>query len=249
MTTASELMPMESTAERWETAVVDGNLERLQPAERLELVRRICEATGLTLESQPFQYLRLSGKLVLYARRDATDQLRRVHRVSVAIVSRETTDGVHVVTARATMPDGRTDESTGAVPVKGLQGDAIANALMKAETKAKRRVTLSICGLGMLDESEVESIPGAAPEPLALPAPTTPTAPTAPAERKAGVKALAEMARLGREAGVDAAFWLGVKEHYGVKASADLTAVQAANVIADLQMMIEERTAIQGEGK
>jgi hypothetical protein len=244
---ASELMPMESTAERWETAVVDGNLERLQPAERLELVRRICEATGLTLESQPFQYLRLSGKLVLYARRDATDQLRRVHRVSVAIVSRETTDGVHVVTARATMPDGRTDESTGAVPVKGLQGDALANALMKAETKSKRRVTLSICGLGMLDESEVESIPGAAPEPLALPAPVQ--APTTPAERKAGVKALAEMARLGREAGVDSAFWLGIKSHYNVKQSADLTAVQAANVIADLQMMIEEREAIQGEGK
>ena len=244
---ASELMPMESTAERWETAIVDGNLERLQPAERLELVRRICDATGLTLESQPFQYLRLSGKLVLYARRDATDQLRRVHRVSVSIVSRETTDGVHVVTARATMPDGRTDESTGAVPVKGLQGDALANALMKAETKAKRRVTLSICGLGMLDESEVESIPGAAVEPLALPAPVA-AAPAA-AERKAGVKALAEMARLGREAGVDARFWLGVKEHYGVKASADLTAAQAANVIADLQMMIEEREAIQGEGK
>lgn len=246
---ASELMPIESTAERWETAVVDGNLERLQPAERLELVRRICDATGLTLESQPFQYLRLSGKLVLYARRDATDQLRRVHRVSVSIVSRETADGVHVVTARATMPDGRTDESTGAVPTKGLQGDALANSLMKAETKAKRRVTLSICGLGMLDESEVETIPGAAVEPLALPAPVAAAPKAAPAERKAGVKTLAEMARLGREAGVDARFWLGVKEHYGVTASADLTAAQAANVIADLQMMIEEREAIQGEGK
>ena len=30
---------------------------------------------------------------------------------------------------------------------------------MKAETKAKRRVTLSICGLGMLDETEVETVP------------------------------------------------------------------------------------------
>jgi hypothetical protein len=30
--------------------------------------------------------------------------------------------------------------------------------MMKAETKAKRRVTLSICSLGMLDESEVASI-------------------------------------------------------------------------------------------
>ena len=36
--------------------------------------------------------------------------------------------------------------------------NALANAIMKAETKAKRRVTLSICGLGMLDETELETI-------------------------------------------------------------------------------------------
>jgi hypothetical protein len=50
--------------------------------------------------------------------------------------------------------------------VKGLSGEALANALMKAETKAKRRATLSICGLGMLDETEVEDVPG-----VRLPAP------------------------------------------------------------------------------
>lgn len=54
------------------------------------------------------------------------------------------------------MPDGRTDESIGAVPIKGLQGEAMAIALMKGETKAKRRVALSICGLGFIDESEIE---------------------------------------------------------------------------------------------
>ncbi len=37
-------------------------------------------------------------------------------------------------------------------------------------TKAKRRVTLSICGLGWLDETEVESIPASAKRP-APPAP------------------------------------------------------------------------------
>ena len=40
-----------------------------------------------------------------------------------------------------------------------LKGEAHANAVLKAVTKAKRRVTLSICGLGWLDETEVESIP------------------------------------------------------------------------------------------
>ena len=37
---------------------------------------------------------------------------------------------------------------------------------MKAETKSKRRVTLSLVGLSTLDESEVESIPGAQPVPV-----------------------------------------------------------------------------------
>ena len=36
--------------------------------------------------------------------------------------------------------------------------------MMKAETKAKRRVTLSICGLGVLDETEVENVPHQAPQ-------------------------------------------------------------------------------------
>jgi hypothetical protein len=40
-------------------------------------------------------------------------------------------------------------------------GEALEIAFLKAETKSKRRVTLSICGLGMLDETEVETIPGA----------------------------------------------------------------------------------------
>ncbi len=47
------------------------------------------------------------------------------------------------------------------MPIEGLKGEARANAIMKCVTKAKRRVTLSICGLGMLDETEVDSIPTA----------------------------------------------------------------------------------------
>jgi len=64
------------------------------------------------------------------------------------------------------MPDGRSDESIGAVALGSLKGEAYANAIMKAETKAKRRVTLSVCGLGMLDENEVETIPDARPVPV-----------------------------------------------------------------------------------
>jgi hypothetical protein len=66
----------------------------------------------------------------------------------------------------------------GAVAIAGLKGEALANALMKAETKAKRRVTLSISGLGMLDETEAEDLPGA--QRVALPDYTPPPAKEAP---------------------------------------------------------------------
>src|SRR5690606_25662498 len=44
------------------------------------------------------------------------------------------------------------------IPLGALKGEALANLRMKAVTKAKRRVTLSICGLGILDESELDTL-------------------------------------------------------------------------------------------
>ena len=67
------------------------------------------------------------------------------------------------MTAYARDKEGREDSSTGAVSIASLKGEALANAIMKAETKSKRRVTLSLCGLGMLDETEVASVPAAKP--------------------------------------------------------------------------------------
>lgn len=141
-----------------EQALIGGDLSRLDTNQRLNLYKSTCESLGLNPLTKPFEYITLNGKLTLYARRDCTDQLRKLNRVSVMVVAREKIDDIFTVCARATTPDGRTDESIGAVNVSGLRGDNLANAFMKAETKAKRRVTLSICGLGFLDESEVETI-------------------------------------------------------------------------------------------
>jgi hypothetical protein len=49
------------------------------------------------------------------------------------------------------------------VSIAGLRGEALGNAMMKCLTKGKRRVTMSICGLGILEESETDTIPHAAP--------------------------------------------------------------------------------------
>lgn len=136
--------------------VLDGDLSGLSDQQLSTYYIEMCRSLDLNHLTRPFSLLKLNGKLIWYANKDCSDQLRKRDRVSVSIVSREEVAGVLIVTARATMPDGRTDESVGALPIDKLSGEARANALMKCETKAKRRVTLSICGLGMLDESEIE---------------------------------------------------------------------------------------------
>jgi hypothetical protein len=148
-----------------ESVLLGGDLSRLTPEQRIAYYNRVCESLGLNPLTQPFAYLRLNGKEILYAKKDATEQLRMRHGISIDPKSftREVIEGVYVVTAPASTPEGRTDVSTGAVAIEGLKGENRANAMMKAETKAKRRVTLSICGLGMLDETEIESIPQAQP--------------------------------------------------------------------------------------
>lgn len=180
----TELTTVDSTpAALLEKVLVRGDLSTLSAAERLEFYQRTCDSLRLNMLTRPFAYITLNGKLTLYATRDATDQLRANNNVSVQITSRERLDEVYVVTARATLPNGRTDESIGAVSIAGLKGDALANAIMKAETKSKRRVTLSIVGLGMLDETETETIPGARPvhvdlatgEIVGQPAPASPS--------------------------------------------------------------------------
>lgn len=155
--------------EKAERLLIAGDLGALSADERVSYYKAVCDSVGLNPLTQPFEYITLNGKLKLYAKRDATDQLRKIHGVSIRIISREVVEDCYVVTAQAMDRSGRTDESIGAVILGKLVGEARANALMKAETKSKRRVTLSICGLGMLDETEVETISGARFEPLQLP--------------------------------------------------------------------------------
>ena len=154
------LMPRETVdASTVERVLIHGDLKQLTPAQKVSYYNAVCESVGLNPLTQPFQYLVLNGREILYALRAATEQLRQIHSVSIQIMAREVMEDCYVVTARATLPSGRQDENIGAVPIANLKGEARANAMMKAETKAKRRVTLAICGLGMLDETEVETIP------------------------------------------------------------------------------------------
>ena len=137
-----------------------GDVKGLNPTEKVQYYAHLCQRVGLDPATQPFKLMNLNGKEVFYLDRSGAQQLNRIHQISHAITSRDFVNGCYVVTARASIGQRFTD-SLGSVACDGLKGEAFANATMKAETKAKRRATLDLVGLGMLDEMEVETIPNA----------------------------------------------------------------------------------------
>ena len=187
--------------------VLKGDVGGLQPAEKVQYYNHICERIGLDPATQPFQLLNLSGKQVMYATKSAAEQLTKIYGISHEIKDRTTINDVHIVYVRATeVKTGRFEDSSGAVSIGGLKADALCNALMKAETKAKRRSTLSLLGLGMLDETEVETIPNAQPIALVEADPivnATPAEAKAIADRELGTRKLAwedeVMPKLGKK--------------------------------------------------
>ena len=143
-----------------EKCLLDGDLSGLSDDQRASYYNQVCETVGLNPLTQPFQYIILNGKLKMYALKGATDQLRRIYNISCEVKNTEKIEDLLVITVKATNnSNGRVDEDMGFAKISGLKGDMLGNAMCKAVTKAKRRVTLSMCGLGMLDEEEIASIP------------------------------------------------------------------------------------------
>ena len=167
-----------------ERASVLNDLSGFTAKDRMKYYMRVCETLGLNPLTGPFAYITLNGELKLYAKKDATDQLRRIYQISVKVTDRSVDDGIYTVSVQTSDPSGREDEDIGAVVMiypqhyweydnrskqrvrkahpkagKLFEGEDKANAMMKATTKAKRRATLSHCGLGFLDESEIVDIP------------------------------------------------------------------------------------------
>jgi hypothetical protein len=120
----SEDAPRAIPPEVMEKVVIGGDLSELNAAQRADYYTAVCRSLGLNPLTQPCEFLILNGKLRLYALRDCTDPLRRLHGISIYITNRERMGDIYIVTARAKDRTGREDESTGAVPLGNLKGDA-----------------------------------------------------------------------------------------------------------------------------
>src|SRR5258708_7354276 len=143
--------------------VVTGNLDELTQEQRTIHYMNVCEAMGIDHRTHPLEYLHVDDpnggrRVILYSLKKCTDQLGVVRKIKITRLTREITEDMVTFTAEAMDKDGQADISTGSVTTKGKKGAELANASMAAETKAKRRVTLSISGSGLLDETEIADI-------------------------------------------------------------------------------------------
>lgn len=135
-----------------------GDLAQLSNEQRVGHYLRVCRSLGLNPLSRPFDWILFKDpdgteRMTLYPNQSCAAQLRRQHQIRVEVTRREAVGEMFVVEVKGTTPDGREDFASKYVPLTNkygrLQGQQYANALMKAETSAKRRLTLSMVGLAL----------------------------------------------------------------------------------------------------
>ena len=187
---------------------ITGGIDLLTEDEVDRILDRIAQRLGIDqlLTNRGVQtILTRENRRVIYITAKATDALAAMHRIEHETIEKPTFcdfDGVKFFTARvrATHTDAclvcsrgrRPAESTGTVPFpRSRDPQDIANAHMHSETKARRRSTLVVLGIGFVDESELDGLMSAAngsaqreiasvsTRPVSAPAPASDPEPTA----------------------------------------------------------------------
>jgi hypothetical protein len=136
------------------------NLDGMTKEQIDQYLRDISEHLGIDPDLNAFDVIRMDNRLQVYARRGTTDMLRE--SMDIDVTSIDLLDIPGSATFRATGRKGhaasnlsRQEIAIGSCAIAGLTGQKLSDAIMTAETRAGRRLTLKFTGLGILDVSEV----------------------------------------------------------------------------------------------
>jgi hypothetical protein len=142
-----------------ERLVVNNDLSRLNPQERLQWYQAKCRIYGLDWRLAPFDYLALKTGLKLYLNALGADMLRKSQKISITEAHWEFIEALCVATVVGQTPDGRVDREIGVVSLRGVPPDGLADLPMKALTKAKRRLVISMGAMGTDEDIEMGNPP------------------------------------------------------------------------------------------
>jgi hypothetical protein len=136
------------------------DVESLNEQQRQDYIKNVCNHMGVPPELNLVMLTYLDEnegprRLVAYAKRGATEIIRNNRGIHVTDLRQERIGGSVVWTATGKDNTGRQEMSSGAKYIDGLIGKDLDDAIMTAQTRACRRMTLQFVGAGVLDESEV----------------------------------------------------------------------------------------------
>jgi len=143
-------------------ALLQMDVGKLTAEQANQYLWHFAKRQGLDPTTKPFDIIKTKdGRKVLYANKGAAEQIRRIDGLKLEILysgplplGDKVDENIFCVKVRCTDREGRSDEDLGTVFLPPGGTDR-ADAIMKCTTKAKRRVTYSMRGLGMPDETEV----------------------------------------------------------------------------------------------
>jgi hypothetical protein len=140
-----------------EHVLATGDYSQLTNAQRAAIVLETCARYGVDPLFRPFDWIEFYDpetklkKLTLYPKATLTDLLSRSHRIRIRTVEEKMVGSLFKVVLEGTMPDGRTETNVAYLDMADrdghpLRGQRYGNALMKARTKAKRRLVFGMLG-------------------------------------------------------------------------------------------------------
>ena len=133
--------------------IVKNDIGQMSDEERVEHYANICKMLGLNPLTSPLGYFNFDGRVQLYAKREATEQLRALYGISCEILDRQWVappdsdrKTIYMVSVRATR-NGRIDDASGAVSMiakrrnrssgnvekQALTEEEVANAMLRCE--------------------------------------------------------------------------------------------------------------------
>jgi hypothetical protein len=224
----------------------------------LRYIYTFCERVGVSPLAVPFSLMKTQRGMQLVANRNFYDAVANKYCVSRECVSEGFFEGtkLYYTRYRATTPDGRVTEDMALVDTAGLNGNDLANAIMKCHTKGRNRVTRAHLGFPFPDETEAETVPGASVlsieevpnggngEPQQDEAVPKPEPPRASREHIKRIHALAQ--RLGMD---ENAYRALLEQRFGVRSSKSLTPEQADGLARELAQLLREREQAQGKAQ
>lgn len=152
----------EETIKEAANLMVTGDLSKMTMVQKAQFLYKLAKAEGIPPFPPPYAIGKDNmGKEKIISTKNRAESLRKRDGISTKTLYKgplrmgsEFNMEYYEVEVEGSTRDGRTATGTGVNYIKGAMGQELANKIMGCETKAQNRVTNSLSGSGLMDETE-----------------------------------------------------------------------------------------------